>query len=300
LLEADPEGSKQAQASARLSLVVRSFIRSSVHVIVAAGLGSRIISCCHRHHCHHLIIIAVVIVIIKNKTLTRRMAESCCLFDGKQAAGHHTCGCLLGHTPQYQPVPVVLPVPAIRRLAAPATTITSRNADRLLLTLLPSQEVQNVQYQVALLVHLAKETNRTLVLPQHLRERNGGTFPVYSLVDVSSIESIMGVPWRFLSIEESRQLEDRTTVLEIMEASGSSSGRSSSSVLPDLLQQTRDCDTAVCAFHGIYKVSSSSSYYSELADIVSNLTWCLEKYTHKHPEIPFGSQIGGYDRLCSK
>lgn len=47
--------------------------------------------------------------------------------------------------------------------------------------------MKGVQYSVALLVHLAKETNRTLVLPRHLRERNGGTFPVYSLVDVSSI-----------------------------------------------------------------------------------------------------------------
>jgi hypothetical protein len=150
--------------------------------------------------------------------------------------------------------------------------------------------LKSVQYQVALLVHFAKETNRTLVLPRHLRERKGGTYPVYSLVDVSSIES-MGVPWRFISIEESRQLEDRTTVLEIIDASIR---------LPDLLQQTRDCDTPVCALHGISKVASS---YSELADIVSNLTWCLGKYTRKHPKmlspkIPFGSQIGGYDRLC--
>jgi hypothetical protein len=145
---------------------------------------------------------------------------------------------------------------------------------------------KNVQYQVALLVHFAKETNRTLVLPRHLREQKGGTFPVYSLVDVSSIES-MGVPWRFLSIEESRQLQDRTTVLEII---GGSS-------LPDLLQQTRDCDTPICALHGIHKVASS---YSELDGIISKLTWCLKKYDDRHPEIHFGSQIGGYDRLCNR
>lgn len=95
----------------------------------------------------------------------------------------------------------------------------------------------------------------------------------------------MGAQWRFVSFKESRQVEDRTTVLEITDASS----------LLDLLQQTKDCDTPVTALRGICK--KVASFNSELAaGTIFHLSWCL--YTHKHPEILFDRQIaGGYDGL---
>jgi hypothetical protein len=47
----------------------------------------------------------------------------------------------------------------------------------------PEQRTK-IKHQIAALIHIARETNRTLVFPRHVREADGYTYPVYAFVDV--------------------------------------------------------------------------------------------------------------------
>lgn len=71
---------------------------------------------------------------------------------------------------------------------------------------LPLQEAikDRIKYHIASLVELAHQTDRVLVLPRYLRDKEAEGIPVMTVVDVASID----IPWRIMLIDEARNLAD--------------------------------------------------------------------------------------------
>jgi hypothetical protein len=140
-----------------------------------------------------------------------------------------------------------------------------------------------IKHQVAALIHIARETNRTLIFPRHVREGDGYTYPVYALVDMKSVDSL--VRWRYMTVEESHRQEHRTSVIEM--------GTDLSSALND----TRHCNSYMCAVHSLHKMEPQR-VEEMLAGVVSNLTWCFAHKPHFLDHYPMTQSIGSYAPLC--
>jgi hypothetical protein len=145
------------------------------------------------------------------------------------------------------------------------------------------QQRAMIKHQVAALIHIARETNRTLIFPRHVREGDGHTYPVYALVDMKSVDSL--VRWRYMTVEESHRQEHRTSVVEM--------GTDLTSVLND----TRYCDSYMCAVHSLYKMEPQQ-VKAILAGIISNLTWCFDYKPYSLDHYPMTQAIGSYAPLC--
>jgi hypothetical protein len=73
-----------------------------------------------------------------------------------------------------------------------------------------------VRYHIAALVELAHATDRVLVLPRYLRDKDAWGVPMLSVVDMASI----AVPWTMQSLHEAHALEDDTTIIPIPQGFG--------------------------------------------------------------------------------
>jgi hypothetical protein len=146
------------------------------------------------------------------------------------------------------------------------------------------QQRAMIKHEVAALIHIARETNRTLIFPRHVRAIDGDTYPVYALVDMKTVDSLLR--WRYMTVEESHRQEHRTSVVEM--------GTDLISVLND----TRHCDSYVCAVHGLYKMKPQQ-VEATLAGIVSNLTWCFNYKPHFLDHYPMAEAIGSFAPLCA-
>jgi hypothetical protein len=146
----------------------------------------------------------------------------------------------------------------------------------------PEQRTK-IKHQIAALIHIARETNRTLVFPRHVREADGYTYPVYAFVDVKSVDSL--VRWRYMTVEESHRQERRTSVVEM------------GTNLTKVLYDTRHCDSSICAVHGLHKMEPQQ-VEAILAGIVANLTWCFAFKPHFLDHYPMAQAIGSYAPLC--
>jgi hypothetical protein len=166
-----------------------------------------------------------------------------------------------------------------------------------------------VQYPLAAMIHFAILTNRTLVLPRHVRNTNTKAFPLFSLVNTASIEA-MGVSWRYLTVDEARQLETDTTIVTIQQQLTLKDAASailhvcSISSITDR-RTSNDPVKQVCAIHGLETLISSLDLETQgtgqwkqiLEPIVGNLTWCLSPPSGSLFSFSIGA--GHMDRPCT-
>lgn len=165
-----------------------------------------------------------------------------------------------------------------------------------------------VQYPLAAMIHLSLLTNRTLVLPRHVRNTNTKAFPLHSLVNTASVEA-MGVSWRYLTIEEARQLEDDTTAVSIRQQSTLSDA--AASVAAACSSNNSVHVSRVCSLNGmetllssLYLSSEDSTTSTTTADwkqildpIVEKLTWCLTPPSG--PLFSFSMGAGHMEQPCT-
>jgi len=138
---------------------------------------------------------------------------------------------------------------------------------------------QGVQRCIAMMIKLAQETNRTLILPRHIRDRHSRAYPTHSVVSIASIDSF--VPWRFMTHKEAELWESQTTVVEL------------EAKLEDSVHAVKSCNKKVCAIHGLYKNANAVQQDRELLAIISNLTWCFQ-----YEEENFSISVGSYSQPC--
>ncbi|KAG7340812.1 hypothetical protein IV203_024355 [Nitzschia inconspicua] len=166
---------------------------------------------------------------------------------------------------------------------------------------------RTLQYPLAAVIHFSLSTNRTLVLPRHVRNTNTKAFPLYSLLNTASLEA-MGVSWRYLSIVESRQLEVKTQVVSVRELQ---------SIEEASLAITKACQGGneeqrsgmsptkrpICSLYGVetlisslYLTGSGSDWKQSLDPIIKKITWCLTPPTG--PLFSFSLGAGHMERPC--
>jgi hypothetical protein len=144
------------------------------------------------------------------------------------------------------------------------------------------------QKALAVLIAVAQHTHRTLVLPRHVRDRHAWAYPTFSLVGVASLQAMLDVPWRFLTIEEARSLENRTEIVDV------------SSDFEGTLRATGECTEQVCALHGLYKTSNEEVFNANVIDeIIANLTWCFHLKDGEEETLHFVKSVGSWARPCS-
>jgi hypothetical protein len=174
---------------------------------------------------------------------------------------------------------------------------------------------RTVQYPLAAMIYFATLTNRTLILPRHVRNTNTKAFPLFSLVNTASIEA-MGVSWRYLTIEEARQLESTTTIVTIQQQvtlmdaiSIILDACSTNSMTHHETLHDNNFVTHVCSIHGLETVIShlyleetpetTGSPWKQILDpIVGNLTWCL-KPPNLGSLFSFSIGAGHMERPCT-
>ena len=67
------------------------------------------------------------------------------------------------------------------------------------------QQRTMIKHQVTVLIHIARGTNRSLIFPRQIREGDSHAHPVYALVDMHSVDSL--VRWRYMTVEEPHRQE---------------------------------------------------------------------------------------------
>lgn len=135
------------------------------------------------------------------------------------------------------------------------------------------------QRHVASLVALALESNRTLMLPRHFRDKTSWIVPIPVAVDVRSIEQV--VPYRFVMQQEYRSLPFETKRI----------------VAQETYSQTKEAilksrDTPIVAVDLSCKMIPDTT--KVVSDMVERLNWCLRDPT----QLVFVKSIGSYGRFC--
>jgi hypothetical protein len=165
-----------------------------------------------------------------------------------------------------------------------------------------------LQYPLAALIHFAKLTNRTLVLPRHVRNSNTKAYPLYALVITASIEA-MEVSWRYLSISEARQLEASSTrVVSIGQTS--SLEKPTSTILADcpengIMNGSSSQNPSICSLQGgdtlvssMFLTELNLDWKRTLDPIVEKLTWCLTPPSG--PLLSFSMGPGHMELPCTE
>ena len=145
---------------------------------------------------------------------------------------------------------------------------------------------KELQYNIALLVALAQHSNRTLVLPRHVRDKEGKAFPIYSLVSTTSMEQHYNITWRFLSKSEAQSLEHRTAVVELESFHNIAAAQ----------QSVNNCTHQVCALHGLPMTSQPWFQKKELEKIIQTLKWCMPNA--KSQPLLFTTGAGAFEHPC--
>jgi len=129
-------------------------------------------------------------------------------------------------------------------------------------------------YHFSAMVVLAKSSNRTLVLPHHLMTVDTKTLPVYSLVNMATVEK--HVRWRW---EVPSDIQDRSTLVV-----------DESHQFENISAQVGSSVSQVCELEGLLFLKLGES--NEVTSMMQNLTWCLDRggRTFKYQ--------GGRDWLC--
>lgn len=129
-------------------------------------------------------------------------------------------------------------------------------------------------YHFSAMVTLAKESNRTLVLPKSLYTLDTKTLPLYSLVHLASVEK--HVPWRW---EVPDDLQDRSTIVI-----------SEFAKFDNVTESVNDSSSQITELDGLLYLKLGES--SQVIKIMKSLKWCLDRSgrTFKYR--------GGRDWLC--
>jgi len=133
------------------------------------------------------------------------------------------------------------------------------------------QPKQKFLYHFSAMVALAKLSNRTLVLPHHLMTVDTRTLPVYSLVNMATVEK--HVRWRW---EVPSDIQDRSTVLI-----------DEHDKFTKTLARVVSSTSQVCELEGLLFLKLGES--KRVTSIMQSLTWCLDRDFHYR---------GGRDELC--
>jgi hypothetical protein len=129
-------------------------------------------------------------------------------------------------------------------------------------------------YHFSAMVALAKLSNRTLVLPHNLMTLDTKTLPVYSLVNMVSVEK--HVRWRW---DVPTDIQDRNMIVI-----------DQYSEFENISSRVKSSKSKVCELDGLLFLPLGESI--EVTNILQNLTWCLDRD---------GRQFhyrGGRDWLC--
>lgn len=132
-------------------------------------------------------------------------------------------------------------------------------------------------YHFSALVALAKLSNRTLVLPHNLMTLDTKTLPVYSLVNMVTVEK--HVSWRW---EVPSDIQDRSTVVIHPHSS-----------FKNITRQVASSASQVSEIEGLLFLQLGKS--STVLDIMKNLTWCVDDRFSKGETFHYR---GGRDWLC--
>ena len=131
---------------------------------------------------------------------------------------------------------------------------------------------------MARLVWMALRTQRTLVIPRYMRDKDSWAIPILSLVDIQSIDRL--VSWRFLSVEERLKLPPPQTVLV-------------QKSMEKAIQAMEGSTTTVVQLEEACSLLDDTTQNKEVEKIRSQLVFCLQD-----PRVTFTRSIGGWSRLC--
>lgn len=134
------------------------------------------------------------------------------------------------------------------------------------------------QLLMARLVWMALRTQRTLVIPRYMRDKDSWAIPILSLVDIQSIDRL--VSWRFLSVEERLKLPPPQTVLV-------------QKSMEKAIQAMEGSTTTVVQLEEACSLLDDTTQNKEVEKIRSQLVFCLQD-----PRVTFTRSIGGWSRLC--
>ena len=136
---------------------------------------------------------------------------------------------------------------------------------------------------VAQLVILAQQTNRTLVLPRYIRDKNAFAVPFMSYVDIQSLNSL--VSWRFLTPEE-RLLQPSSVVVKADNSLQETIHKLSSPLVADtaLIELESACSLVE---------EADKDPTPEVRAIAKRIKLCFSD-----PRVSFARSIGSWSRLC--
>lgn len=137
---------------------------------------------------------------------------------------------------------------------------------------------EKLSTMVAAMVEIALATNRTLVLPRHIRTENAFAFPTHAIVDVRTL----GVPYRFMTTHQFYEID--TDDVQVLQAS---------KAFVETLYRTLQAPYSNAKVLSIDKFCTIQvESVPQLQQRAMDMKWCLVK------EQYFTRSIGAWDEFC--